>query len=89
MKYKSIIKWANKEDLNSSRSDFSRDRQTLFLSLKNSGNILEKAVLDQDNFIGSVTFNTEEDAQFYIDKIKEIANTYNKTIVSTQIEAFE
>lgn len=89
MKYKSIIKWANKEDLNSSRSDFSRERQTLFLSLKNSGRILEKAELDEINFTGSTIFNTEEDAQFYIDKIKDIANTYNKTIVSTQIETIE
>lgn len=89
MKYKSIIKWANKDDLNSSKSHFSMDRQTLFLNLKNSFRILGKAELDQDNFIGSVTFNTEEDAQFYIDKIKEIANTYNKTIVSTQIDPIE
>jgi hypothetical protein len=89
MKYKTTIKWSNKEDVNTGDSEFHLNRARLYTYLKKSKSIEGTVSIDEINFTGSIIFNTEEDAQFYIDKIKEIANTYNKTIVSTQIDTIE
>lgn len=83
MSYTTRVTWANVSD-KTDNTDLVTERDTKMLAMKASNQIIQ-VISDKSSAIGSIEFNSMQDAEEWKTFIEGLATKYNKTILSIEI----